>query len=457
MSYTLYAHQQQVLDRALQASHGIFLEMGLGKTLVGIELAKHYKANPIRSGKTLVVCPLTLVHNAWLEDLAKFAPELKIAVLWGRTKKHREKAIAQGGSADVLIVNYESFKKVARWADSQKPDVLIFDESTKFKSPRAAISKLVLKFAPRVPRVYPMSGCPFPNSMLDAYNQIEAVAPGLLGQNYYGYRASYFNPYGQNKSGQVFDWRLMPGMLEVIMEKISPHATFIKKEDALDLPPKVFVVRKTPLSPALRQAYDEMVQHKILPLVEGVSAISVNVLAELAKLRQISSGWVYAEDEQAYTFSTEKLDLLDAVLEEIGDHQVIIWAQFRHDINKIAQHLGNQAVKAMGGMNPSDLHDNLGAFQGGEKKYLVAHPKCVGHGITLTSCSYAVYYSLSYSLEEFLQSQDRIHRIGATQKCTYIFLLAEDTIDEVIYKALTKKEVMANAALQYLRAYAPSG
>ena len=456
-AYTLYEHQQLVLDKALQGSHCIFLQMGLGKTLVGIKLAEYFKAHPIMSGKTLVVCPLPLIENAWMEDLKKFAPQLKAGVLWGRTPKQRKKAMAEAGNADLCIVNYESFRKVAKWALAQNFDVLILDESTKIKSPQAAISKAMLKFAPRIPRVYPLSGCPAPNSHMEYYNQVQVVSPNLLGGNFFQFRAKYFLPYGQNAADQVFDWRLIPGMLEPLMGEIKKCATFIRKEDAIELPPKTFIVRKTPLEPALREAYDEMVQHKILPLVGDRVAISSNALAELMKLRQITSGWVYAEDQGTYTFTDSKLSLLDGILEEIGDNRVVIWAQFRHDVARITDHLGDQAARAVGGMNKQDLQDNIAAFRSGQKPYLIAHPRTLGHGITLVEANYMVYYSLSYSLEEWSQTQERIHRLGQDKNCVYFVILAEDTIDETIYKALTKKEVMANAALQYLRAYAPSG
>jgi len=451
--YTLYAHQHLILEPSLKASHLVAAEPGTGKTLVGIELAKHFKAHPIRTGKTLVVTQLSLVESAWMEDLKKFAPELKVANLWASTPANRKKVCndALKRNVDIMIVNFEGFKKLMPWLAAQRFDALIIDESSALKSPKTDITKSLVAFSYGVPRSYPMSGTPMPNSALDIYHQVQIVKPGLLGHNFYQFRARFFQPTGY----QGYQWKIIPGCLEQIMQTIQPYASFIKKEDCLDLPPKVFTVRKHVMSPELRRAYDQLIRDKLLPLVEGHAVMALNVLSEIMKLRQLTSGWAYDEQKQVHNFSPGKLNLLTEVVEELGANQAIIWVQFRHDATKLKNELGARATVAIGGMNPTDLKFALDEFRAGRYQFLIAHPQCVGHGVTLVNASYAIYYGLSYSLEEFLQSQDRIHRIGTPRKCTYISLLAEDSIDEVIYAALNRKEQMANAALSYLRAYRP--
>jgi len=450
LSFKLYAHQKQVLEIARKRSYGIFLECGTGKTLVGICLARHFKTWPVKTGRTLVVAPLSLLWTAWSDDLAKFAPELKTCILWGRTPKHREKLMAEAAGADIAVTNFETFKKIAPWCRGRF-DVLIVDESSKMKDPRSAISRALTAYGRTVPKVYPMSGTPMPNNAMELYPQVDVIAPGLLGSTFWNYRARWFAPHGKIKE-HVFDWRPLPGAIEEIMNLVKPYASFVKKQDCLDLPEKVFVARKFALAPKVRAAYDKMVEDKVLPLTNGQSVLTFNALSEIAKLRQLGSGWIYGHDGKVNAIGPEKLDLLEEVLDEIGPQRVIIWVQYRHDAAEIEKRLGNQARLAIGGMTPSDLVDGIGDFKTGAARYLIAHPRTVGHGVTLTECSYAVYYSLSYSLEEFLQSQDRIHRIGAHEKCTYITLLAEDTVDEAIYKALIRKEDTARETLSYLRA-----
>lgn len=235
------------------------------------------------------------------------------------------------------------------------------------------------------------------------------------------------------------------------MEKVRPFASFVKKSDCLDLPEKVFVVRKFVLDSEARDAYDTMVKDKVLPLVDGKAIMSVNALAELAKCRQLAGGFILDHQGMVHRTGNQKLELLEEVLDEIGPQPVIVWVQYREDARRIKELLGEQAVLAIGNMTPGELTRNIDAFKAGPARYLIAHPRTLGHGVTLTNASYVVYYSLSYSLEEFIQSQDRVHRIGQAFKCTYFSLLAEDTVDEVIYKALLKKEDSSRAILAHLR------
>ncbi len=284
---------------------------------------------------------------------------------------------------------------------------------------------------------------------------MDFVAPGLLGQNFYQFRGEFFVAHGKiPDTGQQFDWRLRPSKREELMQRLKTKSVFMAKEDCLDLPEKVFVVRKAQMPSDLRTKYNTMIKDHILPLVEDRFAIGANVLAEITKLRQLSGGHIFDTAGKPLHLSDYKLELLDSVLEEVGNQQVVIWAQFRHEVRKIRNRLEPHATFAVGGMNPKDLLGNLHRFKAGDFKYLVAHPACIGHGTTLTNASYMIYYSLSYSLEEFIQSQERIHRIGQQDKCTYFSLLAEDSIDETIYKALVKKEVLSSATLAYLKAQA---
>lgn len=448
MKFPPYQHQKVLFDRMLPASHLVGAECGTGKTYAGLAIAERRAANPTRSGKTLVVAPLPLLEAAWMSDAQKFCPELKVSNLWGRNAAARRKKCEAAADADVCLINYESFKLIERWLNEQDFDNLILDESTRIKN-QVKTARVIVKFARSIPYVYPMSGTVMPNGYLDLFNQVDVVKPGILGVDFWQYRGRWFIAHGQNRQGHKFDYRPRAGAEEEIMNLVKPHATFLAKKDCLDLPEKVFVTRKYVMPKPLRDAYDTMVKDKILPLVEDREAIGSNTLAEIMKLRQLTSGWTYDTLKNHYVFDQSKAELLDEVLEEIGNQQAIIWVQFRHDAQQLAHRLG--ALKIIGGMNPKELQENIRKFSQGEVQYVVAHPATIAHGVTWTNCSYCVYYSLSYNLEHWKQSQDRIHRIGTTNKCTYVSLLAENSIDETIYRALNRKETMSHAALEYLK------
>ena len=154
------------------------------------------------------------------------------------------------------------------------------------------------------------------------------------------------------------------------------------------------------------------------------------------KLREITSGFVYKKDENVTTFKSNKENTLSEVLDEIGDNQVIIWCQFQHEIETLAKKFNGVGLTS----KTKNRDDVIRDFRDGKIKYLFTHPQLLGKGLTFVNCTYNVYYSLSYSYEEFKQSQDRIHRIGQTNKCTYIVLQANNTIEERIYDCLTRKK-----------------
>ena len=413
---------------------------------MGLMIADYRRQHPVRSGRTLVIAPRSLLDTAWGEDHEKWFGHLSLASLWAATPAKRQRVLQEAGNKDICVINPEGFKRAVNWCLAQRFDNLIIDESSMLKSPKSQITKLLCRYAKDAPFVYPMSGTPMPNSPLEIFHQIYVVDQNLLGNNYYSFRAAY----GYQTGYGGYQWRVTPAKRDQLMNRINSRAIFIAKEDCLDLPPQTFSTRKVFMSPAQREAYTRMVRDKILPLVNGRVALASNALAEIMKLRQITSGWAYDEHHQAYEFTDTKARVLDEVLDEIGPHQVLIWVQFLHDAKTLSDRLPNSTT-AIGGLTPRELKARLDRFKAGEVRYLIAHPKTVAHGQTLVNCNYCIYYSLGYSLEEYQQSQDRIHRWGQDKNCFYISLLCEDSIDETIYKALRRKENMSNAAMAYLR------
>ena len=153
------------------------------------------------------------------------------------------------------------------------------------------------------------------------------------------------------------------------------------------------------------------------------------------KLRETLSGFVINKDNSISDFETNKDKLLESVFEEIGDRIIIIWCQFQHEIYKLAEKYNGVALTSK-----TKNRDNIiRQFKAGKIKRLFTHPKLLGKGLTFINCTYNIYYSLSFSYEEYRQSQDRIHRIGQENKCTYIILQGKKTIDEKIYNCLIRK------------------
>ncbi|MBI4397480.1 MAG: DEAD/DEAH box helicase [Elusimicrobia bacterium] len=432
----LFEHQYKAFYAATQFDgYALFMETGTGKTLTAIEAIKH------RRVKTLIVCPLSTIESVWMEELAKWAPGLKAVNLWRALKSGG----VQPGKADVFVINFESFRKIPE-DFFDEIGFLVVDESSRMKDHRSQITKAFLAAARVVPKRLILSGTPAPNSCLEYWAQMCFVNPDILGENFYVYRNTYFYPVGYGG----FQYNCTAQNRERIMERVRRQACFFSKEDCLDLPEQVFEKRAYLMEPEQRKIYNTMLKLNIAELKDK-TVLGSNELAKLMKLRQITSGFAITEDGSEADVSDGKLRLLMEVLEEIGPKQVITWCQFHWEIRKIKELLGDKAATIYGEVSQGEKEQAIRDFKEGKVQYLIAHPKSAGHGLTFVNCSYAVYFSLSYSLEEEKQSQDRIHRIGQKHKTTYLTLLAEDSIDEVIHRALRKKQDIAEAMLEMLK------
>ena len=207
---------------------------------------------------------------------------------------------------------------------------------------------------------------------------------------------------------------------------------FLKKEDCVDLPEKVFETRTFSMAKKQNEYYADLIND----IKENINQWSkFEFTAKLMKLREVTSGFVINKDQSITVFGGNKEKLLDEVLSEIGNRQIIVWCQFQYEIDSLAEKFGGIGLTS----KTKNRDDIIRQFKSGDIKLLFTHPKLIGKGLTFVKCSYCVYYSMSFSYEEFKQSQDRIHRIGQNNKCTYIILQAKDSIEERIYDCVQRK------------------
>ena len=198
------------------------------------------------------------------------------------------------------------------------------------------------------------------------------------------------------------------------------------------MPEKVFEVRCFDMAKKQRQYYDDIVKD----IQENINQWSkFEFTAKLMKLREVTSGFVINKDQSIIDFENKKEQLLDETLKELGNRQIIVWCQFQHEIETLAAKFGGVGLTS----KTKDRDEIIRNFKNGNINLLFTHPKLIGKGLTFTGCAYNIYYSLSFSYEEFKQSQDRIHRIGQNDKCTYIILQAKDSIEEKMYDCVQRK------------------
>ena len=454
----LMEHQRRCRDIAQFAQRfALYLDTGTGKTLTAYAII----ADNLHM-RWVVVCPKSIVKTAWFADHLEFYPDLRvlpmsknmsvveykeIADRWGikyrtsvNTAELRSQLLAV---AEVVVINPESFKTDAA-LQSWGAEGLIVDESSIMKNMKSGTTTALLDASDKMERVYLLSGKPAPNNDLEYFPQMLSINPALFGGSFYSFRAKYF----ETTDYLGYNWQMKESMKEEFSRRLAMGCVFISKAECLDLPDELPPVHRViELPPKAMKYYKDMERERVL-MLENKDITVQTKLASLMKLRQITSGFVIDTDmgSEISHLHNAKLDELAAIVDELGSNKAIIWVNFKqevHDICALLDKLGKTYVTAYS--ETKNVDESIESFKKDTAQFIIAHPKTLKYGVTFTgssmvrNCTYAIYYSMSYSFEDFYQSHDRIYRKGQTQGCTYIFLVAEGTIDEDIYDAVVQK------------------
>lgn len=450
----LFKHQEDMVRFALNhnGKAAIFADCGTGKTRAAIEI--YSELRKFTPGlKMLVVAPMSLLDAAWREDIQKFSKFTSLNL--------HGQPIPTAWTDDIWIINYESlivernFKALHSML-YKYPVFLVADESSRMKNHTSKTTKCMIVLRDNAKHRVIMSGTPAPNTPMEYYSQMTFVDRGVFHPSFYAFRNSYFHlargsqtmqMHGQTVTREAMRQMLMRGFKyeisdanrERLMDRIKPYCYWVKKEDCLDLPEQIDEIRSVELGSKQRRAYNEMKRHLITE-IEGSDITATVALARLMKMREITAGFAIDELGQAHDIGENaKLKELPNIIEDVGDKQVIVWGQFQHEIEQISKLLNDIAPTVTMYSGTEDRSDSIQRFQNGDAKYLVCHPRSAAHGLTFVNCSYELFYSLDYSYEAYEQARSRIHRAGQVNKCTYLHLLAKDTIDEDILKVVQRK------------------
>lgn len=420
LSSHLYNYQKEIVNKALNNNgFAIFADTGTGKSNMGLEIASHFK-------KSLILCPLSIIETAWVEDCHKFYSNKTIINCHGSSKLDRINKLRL--NADIYIMNYESFKIVKNEIRDNNFDCLIVDESSVMKNMTSQITSDILEMIDVIPHRYVLSGCPTPNHNAEIFPQMKLVDSEVFGNNYYGFLAKYFT----QDMADPHKWYQTPQNKSTYYNRLAEKSVFLNKEDCIDLPDKIFEIKKISMGKEQNRYYQDMVKN----IKDNINSWSkFEFTAKLMKLREILSGFVINKDGSITDFETEKDKILQQTIDEIGNKPIIVWCQFIHEVERLAEKFGGIPLTS----KTKSRDDVIKDFKSGKINLLFTNPQLLGKGLTFTNCNYNIYYSLSFSYEDFKQSQDRIHRIGQKNKCTYIILQMKNTIDEKIYNCLQRK------------------
>ena len=459
-----FQHQLDALKESWNKEvWALFMEMGTGKTKVCIDnIAILFDKGKINAA--LIIVPNGIKRN-WRNELKiHLSDHIKYRVaVWSASPKKEEKIEIEQLSVmvddlTVFIMNIEalSTKRGYDFAYSfllRNQTLVCVDESTTIKNHSAQRTKNILKLSQHAKYKRIMTGSPVTKSPLDLFSQVQFLDPWLLDQqSYYSFRARYAVIVQRSVGTHSFQHIVKYQRLDELQEKIQNFSTRILKSDCLDLPEKVYTKRVVSLTAEQVKAYTEMKKAAITFFEDNVMT-AASVLTQIIRLHQITCGHFKTDDGEVKSIKSNRIKELLEVLEETNG-KVIIWAVYRYDIQQIEKTLGEKYGKESVATYYGDTKDSIrqsivDRFMDPDDplRFFVGNPKTGGYGLTLTSSHTVVYYSNDYSLEIRLQSEDRAHRIGQTSKVTYVDLIAENTIDEKIVKALNAKIDLASQVM----------
>lgn len=416
----------------------LLMEMGTGKTLTTIAvIGALFKAEKIK--KALIVAPLSIV-GVWLEELQKFADfNYNAKIIKGSTAA-KQKILTElhGPQLQIAIINYESAWRMLRELKAFNPDIIIADEGHKIKDARAKQSQALHTLGYKTPYKMLLTGTIIANKAIDVFSQYKFVNPSIFGFKFNDFRNKYFI-MGGYKNYEPF---LNPVMEHQLMAKMHSIAFRATKEQCLDLPEKIDIVRNITLEPYAMKLYKNVVKDSYAELMQGeVSAR--NVLTKLLRLSQLTGGFVTDDLENVISVSKAKLDALEDIISEtiLDGKKIVIIARFIPEIEaikKLARCMNIRFSCIQGGVSDRELQ--VSEFQNNpDVKVFIGQIATAGLGITLTAASTMVFYSLDYSMSNFEQTKARIHRVGQKNSCTYLYLVARGTVDEKILIAQHNK------------------
>lgn len=447
MKYQPYHYQayatQWIIDKKKSA---LFLEMGMGKSVTTLTAIFELMYDYFDVSRVLVIAPLRVASSTWDEEIDKWdhLKGLRISKVLGSEK---ERVVALYKKADIYIINRENVTWLVERFGSDWPfDMVVIDELSSFKSSKAQRFKALKKVRPFIKRIVGLTGTPAPNGLIDLWPQIYLLDGGeRLGKTITGYREKYFLPDKRNQM-IIYSWKLKDGAEEAIFEKISDICVSMKAEDYLELPERLDNIIPVDLPKKAKEQYEVLEKELILSIADtDVLAGSAAVLAN--KLLQIANGAVYDEDGEVKHIHDEKLKTLDELIESASGKPVLVFYGYQHDKDRLLTHL--KALKPRLLQTDQDIKD----WNKGQVPILLAHPASAGHGLNLqTGGNIIIWFGLTWSLELYQQANARLWRQGQKQTVVIHHIIAKDTIDERVMKALEDKDVSQAALIEAVKA-----
>lgn len=452
MIFKPHAYQQHCINQIIEIKKlGLFLDMGLGKTVTTLTAIKELKYNRFQVRKVLVIAPKKVAEGTWTREADKWdhTKMLRVSPVLGSQAK-RIKAL--NTPADLYIVNRENVVWLVDYYRNAWPfDMVVVDESSSFKSHSAKRFKALASVGDHIDRLVELTGTPSPNGLDDLWAQIFLLDGGeRLGKRYTWFRERYFQPDKRGADGMVYSYEAKPGSEQGILEKISDICISMKAEDYLQLPDITYHEIPVEMDPKARKAYTDLEREMVLQLPEDEDDISVTSAAALSnKLLQLANGAIYDEDRNVHEIHNCKIEAFMELIESLQGKPALVFYNYQHDRTRILKVLEKTGLRVRELKTPQDEDD----WNARKIDILLTHPASSAYGLNLQQGgNHVIWFGLTWNYELYTQANKRLHRQGQTDKVIIHHLICTGTRDEDVMQALQRKDDVQNWVMESLKA-----
>lgn len=390
----------------------------------------------------LVAAPLSTIRQTWTKEVLLAMPHLKAVALHG-SKAARIKLLEEG--ADVFVINHDGveviYNELLSMAKQGLIDMACLDELSVYKNSQCALWKTTNKLLRQIPHVAGMTGTPMPNGPQDAYGQIKIIRPEQVQLTFSRYREEV-----QFKCGP-FKWLPRQGSTEMVHAKMQPSVRFTRDE-CYDLPDCQTLMRETTLSDEQRVMFTKVAKECAAECAAG-NVKAVNEADRINKLTQIALGCVYTTDKQVQMLNPKaRIQTLEECIEQ-SESKTIVFTPFKSSLAYLKQEMAKRwTVESISGDTSQTQREFIftNFMHTPNPHVLVAHPKCMSHGLTLTAASTIVWFGPPGSLEMYEQANGRITRSGQKFK-QLIINIAATKMEETLYKRLNSRAALQGILL----------
>lgn len=443
--FNLHNYQEYAKDFIVKNKKcGLFLDMGLGKTVTSLTAIDILMNDYLDICKVLVIAPKNVAENTWTDEVQKWEHlrGLKVKCISGTAVKRRK---ALDEEADIYTISRDNVVwLVDELKKDWKFDTLIIDELSSFKNPSSKRFKKLKTVTPFFDRVIGLTGTPAPNSYMDLWSQIYLLDRGeRLGKNITAFRRQFFNAYSR---GMYVEYELKEGAKEKIDDLISDICVSMKSKDYLkDLKEPIIIDYKVKLDNKEFKLYRDMAKEAVAEVTENDKVVALSAAVVTNKLLQMANGTVYGDDKKPFKIHERKLESLEDILEQAQNENILVFYNFQSDLENILLKFP-EAKKFEGS-------EDIRNWNSGKIKMLLLHPASAGHGLNLQQGgSIIVWYGLTWSLELYLQANARLVRQGQKEVVRIYRLVTEHTVDERVIETLNGKKYKQDELLEKLKA-----